>query len=178
MLCTSQRREQRHAACYGIEQARSRRVGSPLEDVQQQQDTFTLLLLAHLHCPYFIEKIRKTLFSFFLLFSFYSITRVPMTLDVGSIPAFDVPVRVFPSMVTSNVRFNRIGLVIDCFHRSRLPSRIGSISGMFSPDPLAIPSTTPPTSVSSRTTACIPMGVEILTFQVPVIDMKILSFIA
>ena len=40
-------------------------------------------------------------------------------MEGGSIPAFDVPVRVLPSMVTSNVRFNLMGLVIDCFQVSR-----------------------------------------------------------
>src|SRR5437868_12564820 len=31
-----------------------------------------------------------------------SVTRVPVTLEGGNIPAFDVPVRVLPLMVTSN----------------------------------------------------------------------------
>src|SRR5258708_38462133 len=74
-------------------------------------------------------------------------------------------------MVTSNVRFKRIGLVIDSCQVSRVPWRTGLISGIVSASFFATPTTTPSFSVSSRTADCLPIGVEMLMFQVPVRDM-------
>src|SRR5260370_24994165 len=101
----------------------------------------------------------------------FSVTRVPVTLEGGNIPAFDVPVRVLPSMVTSNLRYKRIGLVIDSCQVSRVPWRIGLIIGRVSASFFATPTTTPSFSLSSRTADCAPTGVEMRMFQVPVSDM-------
>src|SRR3989440_10056707 len=45
-----------------------------------------------------------------------SVTRVPVTLEGGKIPAFDVPVRVSPSMVTSKVRVKRNRVFMALLH--------------------------------------------------------------
>src|SRR5260370_34655986 len=76
-----------------------------------------------------------------------------------------------PLMVTSKVRFKRIGLVIDNCQVSRLLWSTGLISGIVSAPFFATPATTPSFSVSSRTADCVPTGVEMRMFQVPVRDM-------
>jgi len=73
-----------------------------------------------------------------------------MTLEGGNIPAFDVPARVSPLMVTSKVRFKRIGLVIDNCQVSRLLWSTGLISGSVSASFFATPATPPSFSVGAR----------------------------
>lgn len=68
---------------------------------------------------------------------------MPITLEEGNIPAFDVPVRVSPLMVTSKVRFKRIGLVIDNCQVNRLPWRTGLIRGSVSASFFATPRNDP-----------------------------------
>ncbi len=85
----------------------------------------------------------------------------------GNIPALDTPVRVSPSTVTSKDKLSRIGFRIACFQVSRFPVNVAPISGTVSESPRAFPVMEPLFSVKSRTTAMIPIGVAIVTSQVP-----------
>lgn len=105
-------------------------------------------------------------------------TRSPVTLDVGSTPAFAVPVMRSPSTATSKCRSMRNGFVIVWDHVNRSPSRTGSTNATASASCVATPRMTPFASEISKTTDCLPMGVAIVTSYVPsIVTTPILSFV-